>query len=58
MVETVEKKAGETKKGKSFKGDASKVFAKGNGLNKAFSGSPGNFTIDIKGAGKEEMPLL
>ena len=52
-VETVEKKAGESSKKKSFKGDASKVIAKGNGLKKAFSGSAGNFTVDIKGAGEE-----
>lgn len=52
VVEAVEKKAGETSKAKSFKGDASKVIAKGNGLKKAFAGSAGNFTIDIKDAGK------
>eukprot|EP00914_Ancora_sagittata_P029586 GHVO01058605.1.p1 GENE.GHVO01058605.1~~GHVO01058605.1.p1 ORF type:complete len:718 (-),score=101.87 GHVO01058605.1:417-2570(-) len=51
-VETVEKTAGEQKKTKTFKGDATKVVAKGNGLKKAFSGSAGNFTIDVKGAGQ------
>lgn len=51
-VEAVEKSAGEQKKTKTFKGDATKVVAKGNGLKKAFSGSAGNFTIDVKGAGQ------
>jgi filamin len=52
VIEAVEKKAGESSKAKTFKGDASKVVAKGNGLKKAFCGSGGNFTVDVNGAGQ------
>lgn len=51
MVETVEKKPGEAPK-KKYVGDASKVVAKGNGLQKAFAGRPATFTVDVKGAGQ------
>lgn len=51
VVETVEKKPGEAPK-KKYVGDASKVVAKGNGLQKAFAGRPATFTVDVKGAGQ------
>ena len=51
VVETVEKKPGAAPK-KKFVGDASKVVAKGNGLQKAFMGRPATFTVDTKGAGQ------
>jgi filamin len=50
VVETVEKKPGAAPK-KKFVGDASKVVAKGNGLQKAFMGRPATFTVDTKDAG-------
>lgn len=49
-VETVEKKPGKTPK-KKFVGDASKVVAKGNGLQKAFCNRNATFNVDTKGAG-------
>lgn len=51
VVETVEKKPGKTPK-KKFVGDASKVVAKGNGLQKAFCNRLANFNVDTKGAGQ------
>ena len=50
VVETVEKKAG-SKTTKKFRGDASKVVARGAGLKKAFMGRAQNFTIDVREAG-------
>lgn len=50
VVETVEKKPGVSRK-KKFVGDASKVVAKGNGLQKAFFNRLATFTVDTKGAG-------
>jgi len=49
-VETVEKKPGKVSK-KKFVGDASKVVAKGNGLQKAFCNRMATFNVDTKGAG-------
>lgn len=51
VVETVEKKPGKSPK-KKFVGDASKVVAKGNGLQKAFCNRLANFNVDTKGAGQ------
>lgn len=56
VVETVEKKPGASPK-KKFVGDASKVVAKGNGLQKAFMGRPATFTVDVKGAGQGLMTV-
>lgn len=50
VVETVEKKPG-SKTTKKFRGDASKVVARGAGLKKAFMGRSQNFTLDVKDAG-------
>lgn len=56
VVETVEKKPGGSTK-KKFVGDASKVVAKGNGLQKAFCNRPATFTVDTKGAGQGLMTV-
>lgn len=50
-VETVEKKPGQSS-AKKFKGDASKVVIKGNGLKNAFANRAAMFTIDVKDAGQ------
>jgi len=52
VVETVEKKPGQTSV-KRFHGDASRVAAHGNGLQKAFAGRPASFTVDFKDAGTQ-----
>ena len=52
VVETVEKKAGAGGKVRRFRGDASKVVAKGQGLKKAFTNRLMNFQVDIKDAGE------
>ena len=52
VVETVEKKAGAGGKVRKFRGDASKVVAKGQGLKKAFTNRLMNFLVDIKDAGE------
>ncbi|XP_076459972.1 filamin-A-like isoform X2 [Babylonia areolata] len=52
VVETVEKKAGAGGKTRKFRGDASKVVAKGQGLKKAFTNRLQNFQIDVKDAGE------
>ena len=52
VVETVEKKQGAGGKTRKFRGDASKVVAKGQGLKKAFTNRLQNFQIDVKDAGK------
>ena len=51
VVETVEKKAGAGSKVRKFRGDASKVVAKGQGLKKAFTNRLMNFLVDIKDVG-------
>ena len=55
-VETVEKKPGQSS-AKKYKGDASKVVIKGNGLKNAFANRPAMFTVDVKDAG-ESISLL
>ncbi|KAK7113041.1 filamin-A-like isoform X2 [Littorina saxatilis] len=52
MIETVEKKAGLGGKIRKFRGDASKVVAKGQGLKKAFTNRLQTFNIDTKEAGE------
>ncbi|KAL8614771.1 hypothetical protein ACOMHN_017752 [Nucella lapillus] len=52
VVETVEKKAGMGGKTRKFRGDASKVVAKGPGLKKAFTNRLLNFSVDVKDAGE------
>ncbi|XP_076455178.1 filamin-A-like isoform X2 [Babylonia areolata] len=52
VVETVEKKAGMGGKTRKFRGDASKVAAKGQGLKKAFTNRVLSFTLDVKDAGE------
>lgn len=51
VVETVEKKTGVGGKVRRFRGDASKVVAKGPGLKKAFTNRLQSFTIETKDAG-------
>lgn len=51
VVETVEKKPG-SKVTKKFRGDASKVVARGPGVKKAFLNRLQNLTLDVKDAGK------
>lgn len=51
VVETVEKKPG-SKTTKKFRGDASKVVARGAGLKKAFMNRAQNFSIDVREAGQ------
>ena len=55
VVETVEKKAGAGGKIRKFRGDASKVLVKGQGLKKAFTNRLMNFQIETKDAGKNWM---
>ncbi|XP_052761429.1 filamin-A-like isoform X2 [Mya arenaria] len=50
VVETVEKKPGQ-KASKKFRGDASKVVARGPGIKKAFLNRAQNLTLDVKDAG-------
>lgn len=50
VVETVEKKPG-SKVAKKFRGDASKVVARGPGIKKAFLNRAQNITLDVKDAG-------
>ncbi|XP_025077978.1 filamin-A-like isoform X3 [Pomacea canaliculata] len=52
VVETVEKKTGVGGKVRRFRGDASKVVAKGPGLKKAFTNRLQSFTIETKDAGE------
>ena len=51
VVETVEKKPG-SKVAKKFRGDASKVVARGPGIKKAFLNRAQNLTLDVRDAGK------
>jgi len=50
VVETVDKKPGQ-KATKKFRGDASKVVARGPGIKKAFLNRAQNITLEIKDAG-------
>ncbi|ESN97587.1 hypothetical protein HELRODRAFT_178024 [Helobdella robusta] len=55
-VETTEKKPG-VARAKHFQGDATRVVAKGLGLQKGFTGRSATFTLDVKGAGQALLNL-
>lgn len=57
VVETVEKKAGAGGKIRKFRGDASKVVAKGQGLKKAFTNRVLNFQLETKDAGEAVLSI-
>ncbi|XP_053387060.1 filamin-A-like isoform X2 [Mercenaria mercenaria] len=56
VVETVEKKPG-SKVSKRFRGDASKVVARGPGIKKAFLNRVQNLTLDVKEAGNAMLSV-
>ncbi|XP_067672401.1 filamin-A-like isoform X3 [Haliotis asinina] len=56
VVETVEKKPG-AKTTKKFRGDASKVTCKGNGLKKCFTNRVLNITVDVRDAGQAMLSV-
>ncbi|KAL8592277.1 hypothetical protein ACOMHN_036911 [Nucella lapillus] len=57
VIETVEKKAGAGGKIRRFRGDASKVAAKGQGLRKAFTNRLQTFILDVKDAGEAMLTV-